>query len=78
VRTDKLRLLSAPNGGDSRPVTVRDVEYQGSTVFVSLTGANGLELTAVVPERTFFDRPFEVGESAAVEWDRNDLHELAA
>jgi putative spermidine/putrescine transport system ATP-binding protein len=78
VRTDKLRLLSAPNGGDSRPVTVRDVEYQGSTVFVSLTGANGLEFTAVVPERTFFDRPFEVGESAAVEWDRNDLHELAA
>jgi putative spermidine/putrescine transport system ATP-binding protein len=78
VRTDKLKLLSAPNGGDSRSVTVREVEYQGSTVFVSLLAENGLELTAVVPERVFFDRPFAVGERAAVEWDRNDIHEIAA
>ena len=78
VRTDRLKLLPAVNGGQSRAVTVRDVEYQGSAVFVSLVAENGLELTAVVPERTFFDRPFAAGESAAVEWDRKDIHELAA
>ena len=76
VRTDRTRLVAG--GGEARPVTVRDVEYQGSAVFVSLVGENGTELTAVVPERTFFDRPFSVGETAAVAWDRTDIHELAA
>jgi putative spermidine/putrescine transport system ATP-binding protein len=78
VRTDKLKLLPSLDGGDSRPVTVRDVEYRGSTVFVSLLDETGLELTAVVPDKDFFQRPFEVGERAAVEWDRGDIHEIAA
>jgi putative spermidine/putrescine transport system ATP-binding protein len=78
VRSDRTRLVVETGGGDAKPVTVRDVEYQGSAVFVSLVAENGAELTAVVPERTFFDRPFSVGETAAVEWDRTDIHELAA
>ena len=78
VRTDRIRLLPTLDGGESRPVTVADVEYQGSAVYVSLTAEDGLELTAVVPERTFFDRPFAVGENAAVAWDRTDIHEFAA
>jgi putative spermidine/putrescine transport system ATP-binding protein len=78
VRTDRMRLVPQPNGGVSRPVTVRDVEYQGTAVFVSLVADDGLELTAVVSERTFYDRPFAVGDTAAVEWDGTDVHELAA
>jgi putative spermidine/putrescine transport system ATP-binding protein len=78
VRTDRIRLLPAATGAQSHPVTVRDVEYQGTAVFVSLLAETGLELTAVVPERTFYDRPFAVGEAAAVEWDQADIHELAA
>ena len=78
VRTDRIRLLPRPNGGISQPVTVRDVEYQGTAVFVSLVAEDGHELTAVVPERTFYERPFAVGDKAAVEWDRTDVHELAA
>ncbi len=77
VRTDRTQLLSAPEG-ESWPVTVRDVEYQGTSVFVSLEAADGAELTAVVPERSFYERPFTAGESAAVRWDQTDIHELAA
>jgi putative spermidine/putrescine transport system ATP-binding protein len=77
VRTDRTRLMATPTG-DARPVTVREVEYQGTTVSVALVGTDGLELTAVVPERTFFERPFAVGESAAIRWDAADVHELAA
>jgi putative spermidine/putrescine transport system ATP-binding protein len=77
VRTDRTRLLAAPQG-DARPVTVREIEYQGTTVSVALVAADGLELTALVPERTFFERPFAVGESAAIQWDAADIHELAA
>ena len=77
VRTDRVRLMPAPAEGDARPVTVTDVEYQGTAVLVALKGADDLELTAVVPERAFFARPFEVGESAAIGWDAADIHELA-
>jgi putative spermidine/putrescine transport system ATP-binding protein len=78
VRTDRLKLLPQPNGDASRRATVRDVEYQGAAVFVSLVAEDGLELTAVVPERAFYDRPFAIGDIAAVEWDSTDIHELAA
>jgi putative spermidine/putrescine transport system ATP-binding protein len=77
VRTDRTRLMATPIG-DARPVTVREVEYQGTTVSVALVAPDGLELTAVVPERTFFERPFAVGESAAIQWEATDVHELAA
>ncbi len=77
VRTDRVKLMPAPADGDARPVTVTDVEYQGTSVSVSLKAEGDLELTAVVPERTFFARPYEVGESAAIGWDTADIHELA-
>jgi len=57
-------------------VTVRDVEYQGTAVVLILEGENGSELTAVVPERSFYDRPFSVGDRAAVHWDPADIRDL--
>ncbi len=78
VRSDRTRLLHGMPVMGGRAVTIRDIEYQGSTVAVSLATADGTDLTALVPERVFFDRPFEVGEAAAVQWDHNDIHELAA
>jgi putative spermidine/putrescine transport system ATP-binding protein len=77
VRADRVRL-SVPEGADLRRATVREVEYQGSVVFVSLEGEGGAEITAIVPERTFYERPFDVGEIAGVEWDGSDVRELAA
>jgi putative spermidine/putrescine transport system ATP-binding protein len=78
VRTDRLKLLPAATGSHARPVTIRGIEYQGTAVFVSVTTEAGIELTAVVPDRTFYERPFAAGESAVVEWDGRDIHELAA
>jgi putative spermidine/putrescine transport system ATP-binding protein len=78
VRTDRLKLLPAATGSHARPVTIRGIEYQGTAVFVSVTTEAGIELTAVVPDRTFYERPFAAGESAVVEWDGKDIHELAA
>jgi putative spermidine/putrescine transport system ATP-binding protein len=77
VRSDRTRLLPGVNG-DGRPVTILDIEYQGTTVAVALQTSDGADLTALVPERVFFDRPFEVGQQAAVHWDQSDMHELAA
>jgi putative spermidine/putrescine transport system ATP-binding protein len=77
VRTDRLRLAK-PDDGGARPATVREVEYQGATVAVGLTTLDGIELTAVVPERSFFAQPLAVGDKAAIQWDAADINELAA
>jgi len=76
LRADRTRLLPPSDEPGRRPVTVREVEYQGTAVIVSLEGENGAELTAVVPERSFYERPFTVGERAAVLWDPADIRDL--
>lgn len=78
VRADRLDLM-APNATDaSRRVVVRDVEYQGATVLVSLASDAGEEMTAIVPERAFYAHPFVPGDAAALRWADADLNELAA
>jgi putative spermidine/putrescine transport system ATP-binding protein len=76
LRADRTRLLPAAAEG-ARPVVVRDVEYQGSTVLVGLDAPDG-ELTAVVPDHVFYQRPFATGDAAAIAFDPSDIHELAA
>ncbi|MCX5497728.1 ABC transporter ATP-binding protein [Kaistia dalseonensis] len=76
VRSDRLSV--GPGGTAGTPATVRDVEYQGTAVYVSLATESGLDMMAIVPERTFYARPFETGETVSVSWDPADIHELAA
>ncbi|HZD88787.1 MAG TPA: ABC transporter ATP-binding protein, partial [Pseudolabrys sp.] len=54
VRADRLRLADGPG---SLAATVRDVEYQGIYVLVSLRAEGDLDLTAIVPERSFAECP---------------------
>jgi putative spermidine/putrescine transport system ATP-binding protein len=76
LRADRTELLPPSDKPGGRPVTVREVEYQGASVIVSLAGENGSELTAVVPERSFYDHPFAIGDRAAVHWDPADIRDL--
>jgi putative spermidine/putrescine transport system ATP-binding protein len=76
VRADRMSLSSDVAGGLT--ASVRDVEYQGTVVYVSLATEAGLELMAIVPERAFYQRPYSPGETVAVHWDPTDVHEFAA
>lgn len=76
VRADRVRVST--NGETGTGAVVREVEYQGTVVYLSLATEAGLEMTAIVPERTFYERPIETGESVRVHWDASDVHELAA
>ena len=76
VRADRIRVSSEGEAG--RGAVVREVEYQGTAVYLSLATDAGLEMTAIVPERTFYQRPFEAGDAVRVDWDAADIHELAA
>jgi putative spermidine/putrescine transport system ATP-binding protein len=77
LRTDRTKLVPPSEDQGTRPVVVRDIEYQGAAVCVSLEADNGAEFAAVVPERAFFERPFSTGDRAAVGWDVADIRELA-
>jgi len=74
VRADRLRLQ---HGADGLPAIVREVEYQGVFVLVSLRAENDLDLTAIVAERSFLENPVAVDQEITVSWDATDLHELA-
>jgi putative spermidine/putrescine transport system ATP-binding protein len=80
VRADKVRLTaSAPAeaGGGALAARVRDVEYQGTHVVVTLVDGAAAELTAVVPESEFQARPWHAKDEAWVSWDPAQAHRLA-
>jgi putative spermidine/putrescine transport system ATP-binding protein len=79
VRSDKVRLTpSAPAGagGSAILARVRDVEYQGTHVVVTLVDGAAGELTAVVPESEFQTRPWRPQDEAWVSWDPEEAHRL--
>ncbi len=76
VRADRVKVST--DGETGTGAVVREVEYQGTVVYLSLATDAGLEMTAIVPERTFYERPIETGENVRVHWDASDVHELAA
>ncbi|PQO23334.1 Fe3+/spermidine/putrescine ABC transporter ATP-binding protein [Rhodobacteraceae bacterium WD3A24] len=76
LRADALELSRAT--ADGRPAKVREVEYRGQQVMVSLSTEAGEEMSALLPERRFYDAPFTPGEAVSVAWRAEDVHELSA
>ena len=73
LRSDAIRLTR--EGG--RPARVREVEYRGADVMVSLDTDEGHALSAVMPDRAFYAAPFAPGEAVGLAWSPEDAHELA-
>ncbi|MEF2074727.1 ABC transporter ATP-binding protein [Consotaella aegiceratis] len=79
VRADHIRLDPAdPAGAGGLRARVRNVEYQGATVHVTLVRSDKSELTAMLPEREFDRQPFSDGDEVLVGWNPADRHELLA
>jgi putative spermidine/putrescine transport system ATP-binding protein len=73
VRADRLRMQ---NGSSGLAAIVREVEYQGIFVLVSLRAEGDVDLTAIVPERSYLDNPVNIDQQVHVSWDLADLREL--
>ncbi|HSD38082.1 MAG TPA: ABC transporter ATP-binding protein [Rhodocyclaceae bacterium] len=82
VRADRMHLTktSGSNGisTDALSATVRNIEYQGTYVLVSLGAEANDELSVMVHEADFFNSPFEVGNAVQVSWRAADAHQLQA
>lgn len=72
IRSDRVRL--AAEGKLSARVTA--IEYQGTSVAVSLAADGAQEVTALMSDEDFFNAPLEGGETIGLAWDPADLHRL--
>jgi putative spermidine/putrescine transport system ATP-binding protein len=86
VRTDKTRLSRTlqPASTTCLPATIKNVEYQGTYVLLTLE-AEGLasqsepgELSVMLSEAAFQATPWHAGEVACAQWEAGDMHLLAA
>jgi len=82
VRRDDVQLVrpeaaGAAPGLASVASRVQAIEYQGAFVKVMLDNVGRDELVAYVPERTFFQDPFDVGDVVLAAWQGDRARLLA-
>ena len=72
IRSDRIKLAS----DGSLSATVTAVEYQGTTVSVSLMADGDQEVVIQLAEEEFFAAPLNGGETVGLSWDAADIHRL--
>ncbi|MBD1548621.1 ABC transporter ATP-binding protein [Roseibium aggregatum] len=79
IRSDRLKIVdpSEPSSPTSLAGTVTGIEYQGSTVLLTLVTEQAGDISVTLPERSFFESPMETGEKVSVAWASEDAHALA-
>ncbi|WP_417684445.1 ABC transporter ATP-binding protein [Roseibium sp.] len=79
VRADRLHVKREALGNDALlTAAVKDVEYLGATVNLALDAGSAGDLTAALPDETFFSDPIEIGATVFLSWRAADAHALAA
>ena len=79
VRADRIAVArQAGDSPDSLEASVRDVEYLGTTVNIALSSDRAGDITATLPDSTFFQQPIEIGDTVFLSWSTADAHTLAA
>jgi putative spermidine/putrescine transport system ATP-binding protein len=88
VRTDHLQVVpetdAQTNAAHNKMALITDVEYQGTYVLLglqnpgtSVTASTTAEISVMLSESTFTQRPYAVGETVQLQWQPNAAHPLA-
>lgn len=72
IRIDHVRLGPGERKGFGFMGTVSNIEYRGSSVKLSVTGAGLDDFTAIVSDGEFFARPVSVGDAVPLHWAPED------
>jgi putative spermidine/putrescine transport system ATP-binding protein len=81
VRADRIAVTRQAGDavlGTPLRAVVRDVEYLGTTVSLALSAGSAGDITATLPDSSFFKQPIEIGETVFLSWNAADAHPLAA
>ena len=78
LRADKLKLISTPKKPKNKVPSfkIKDIEFLGSSISVTLVGSDDLTLKAKVMDQDFYKHNFEIEQDVYCDWDENDLHQL--
>ena len=76
VRTDAVSTTTVESGRVE--ARVLSVEYQGTHVSILTKIAGDQEVTALIPDTDFFEKPHNPGDQIGLVWAPNNQHQLTA
>ena len=78
LRADKLKLIGTSKKPRNKVPSfkIKDIEFLGSSISVTLVGSDDLTLKAKVMDQDFYKHNFEIDQDVYCDWDENDLHQL--
>ena len=78
LRADKLKLIGTSKKPKNKfpSFKIKDIEFLGSSISVTLVGSDDLTLKAKVMDQDFYKHNFEIEQDVYCDWDENDLHQL--
>ncbi len=72
VRIDRVRIGEPPSPGLGFTGIVQNIEYRGSSVKLTASGAGIEDFIAVVSDTDFFSAPAKVGDAVPLAWTERD------
>ena len=79
LRADKLKLIGTSKKPKNKVPSfkIKDIEFLGSSISVTLVGSDDSTLKAKVMDQDFYKQNFEIEQDVYCDWDENDLHQLS-
>ena len=80
LRADKLKLIGTSKKPKNKVPSfkIKDIEFLGSSISVTLVGSDDSTLKAKVMDQDFYKHNFEIEQDVYCDWDENDLHQLSS
>ncbi len=80
LRTDKLTLskIKKDQKNYSSKFTVKDIEFLGNSVSVTVSDPKKSTLKAHLSDKDFYKHEFAIGQNVNCKWSKTDLHKLKA
>ena len=80
LRTDRLTISELEKGQkkSKSTYTVKDIEFLGNSVNITVSNLEQFTLKANLPDRDFYKNEFKIGQNVKCKWNKTDLHKLSA
>ena len=80
LRTDRLTISELEKGQkkSKSTYTVKDIEFLGNSVNITVSNLEQFTLKANLPDRDFYKNELKIGQNVKCKWNKNDLHRLSA
>ena len=80
LRTDKLTISELEKGQkkSKSTYTVKDIEFLGNSVNITVSNLEQFTLKANLPDKDFYKNELKIGQNVKCKWNKNDLHRLSA